>query len=133
MEPKQENGKSQQETNSIISSSENHGNLSTDPNQSSKERRSLDVDGYSRRKKPDGSTRFKSRIVSKGFMQVPGVDYTEKFSPVANNATTRILIALTLAYKDHGWICVTADIEAAFLESNKEIPLYMEWPPGSVY
>ena len=46
--------------------------------------------------------RFKSWIVSKGFIQVPGVDYTEKFAPVAHDATTRTIIALTLKYKQKG-------------------------------
>jgi hypothetical protein len=36
----------------------------------------------------DGSIRFKSRIVSKGYMQIPGIDYTERYSPVANDSTT---------------------------------------------
>ena len=88
--------------------------------------------GIKKKQEKDGSVRYKSRIVSKGFMQVPGVDYTEKFSPVANDATTRIIIGLTLAYKDLGWKCESVDIEAAFLEGEIDTPSYMEWPPGSV-
>ena len=80
----------------------------------------------------DRSTRFKSRIVLKGFMQVPGVDYTKKFSPVANDATTKVIISITLKNKHLSWVYRIADIEAAILESLKDILSYMGWPPGSV-
>jgi hypothetical protein len=78
----------------------------------------------------DGSIRYKSRVVSKGYMQIPGIDYTERYSPVATDSSTRLLIAMTLWNEDKGWICETIDIEAAFLEGDIEEPTFMEWPPG---
>jgi Reverse transcriptase (RNA-dependent DNA polymerase) len=30
---------------------------------------------------PDGTIKYKARCVSRGFMQIPGVDYTESFAP----------------------------------------------------
>ena len=39
---------------------------------------------------------LKSRNVVKGYIQVPGVDYTEQFSLVAIYTSTRIIIGLTL-------------------------------------
>ena len=61
----------------------------------------------------DGTKRFKARLVSCGYMQVPGVDYTEKFSPVATDTSLRVLVGMTLYHDD--WICVSYDVEAAFL------------------
>ena len=40
----------------------------------------------------DGFIRCKSRIVSKGYMRIPGVDYTERYSPVASDTATRNMI-----------------------------------------
>ena len=48
----------------------------------------------------DGLIRPKSRNLVKGYMQVPGVEYTESFSPFATNISTRILIGLTLYHKE---------------------------------
>ena len=59
--------------------------------------------------------RFKSRVVSKGYMQIPGVDYTEKFSPVATPTSVRAVLGLALWYR---WPCELIDIEAAFLEGK---------------
>ena len=87
---------------------------------------------FKRKIEIDGTTRYKSRIVSKGYMQIPGIDYTERYSPVASDTTTRIIIMFALWNHKKGWICETIDIEAAFLEGNIEEPTFMEWPPGCV-
>ena len=48
-----------------------------------------------------------------GFMQVPGIDYTEYFSPVTRDTTIRIALVLTLFHTT--WTCETMDAEEAFL------------------
>ena len=79
-----------------------------------------------------GDFRLKSRIVTLGYMQVPGVDFTEKFIPVANDTSTRIIILLTLYYKNQGWECEVFDVEAAFLEPYLDNEMYINWPEGIV-
>ena len=59
-------------------------------------------------------------------MQVPGIDYTEKFAPVAHNATTQTVIAITLKYKNKGWIYQVVNVKAALLKGSIDIPLFME-------
>lgn len=78
----------------------------------------------------DSSIRRKSRIVSKGFQQIPGVDYSESFSPVANETSTCLALLLTLFNQDKGWECDVIDIEAAFLEGEIDTPSYLDWPDG---
>jgi hypothetical protein len=80
---------------------------------------------FKKKDEQDGTTRYKSRIVTKVFMQIPGVDYLESFSPVANDTSVRIGIAKTLANDD--WVIEVIDIEAAFLKGQLE---YIEWPEG---
>jgi Reverse transcriptase (RNA-dependent DNA polymerase) len=43
---------------------------------------------------PDGTIKYKARCVSRGFMQIPGVDYTESFEPVASESSIRIVIGI---------------------------------------
>ena len=57
-------------------------------------------------------------------MQVPGVDFTEKFSPVATDTSTRIIIGITLYYMEDGWVCEAFDFEAAFLEPFLDIEMH---------
>lgn len=87
---------------------------------------------FKKKDEPDGSIRFKSRIVTKGYMQIPGVDYTESFSPVATATSFRVGLALTLFYDDKDWICELVDVEAAFLEGKLKAPVYIDLPKGMV-
>jgi hypothetical protein len=65
--------------------------------------------------------------VVKGFGQVPGVDFTKSYSPVANDTTIRTALAFSL-YK--GWIVYTVDVEATFLNATLNEDVYMEFPEG---
>ena len=44
----------------------------------------------------DGSTKYKSRIVTKGYNMIPGVHFQNSFSPVATDAAIRIVIGIAL-------------------------------------
>ena len=81
------------------------------------------------KQEPDYSLRYKSRIVSKGYMQVQGIDYEEKFSPVAQPSSVRFVIAMVLYYF---WDCELVDTEAAFLEGRLRTATFLELPPGLV-
>ena len=63
----------------------------------------------------------------KGYMQVPGVDFTDSIYPVASDTSTRTLIGLTVYYEDNGLIAELCDVEAAFLHPNTEFKMYIEW------
>ena len=78
---------------------------------------------------PDYSLRYKSRVVSKGYMQIPGIDYNEKFSPVAQASSVKVVLALVLFLY---WECELVDIEAAFLEGKLKTKTYLQMPPGMV-
>lgn len=75
--------------------------------------------------KSDG--RYRARLVVKGYNQIPGVDYTESHSPVVNDATIRIVLALTLMYD---WVCESIDVETAFLYGVLKELVYLKIPEG---
>ena len=55
-------------------------------------------------------------------MQIPGVDYTESFTPVASDTAIRTIIAMFLYYfhtdKKGKWDLEMFDVEAAFLNAD---------------
>ena len=65
-------------------------------------------------------------------MIIRGVDYTERFSPVAKDASLRIQICLTLCYYSKGWRTISCDIEAAFLEAEMQTEMFIEPHPAMV-
>jgi len=70
---------------------------------------------------------FRARLVACGYSQVPGVDFTENYSPVVNDVTFRImLVAMILWNLD----AVLIDVETAFLHGELEEDIYMECPDG---
>jgi hypothetical protein len=83
---------------------------------------------YRTKRNPDGSTRYKVRLVVKGWQQIQGVDYNETFAPVSKLTTFRLLLAMCSSHK---WKIHHLDVVTAFL--NPEIDhdnLYMELPDG---
>ena len=47
--------------------------------------------------KADGSIeRYKARLVEKGYTQTYGIDYTEKFAPIAKINAVRVLLSLVV-------------------------------------
>lgn len=89
----------------------------------------------------DGTVRLKVRIVTKGFMQIPGVDYTETFAPVATQTAVRLVVVISLYYmgyeqellkSDDEWVIEMFDVEAAFLNSEPQSTMYIEVPPVMV-
>jgi hypothetical protein len=57
---------------------------------------------FKKMEEQDSLIHYKSRIATKGYLQIPGVDYTEYFAP----------------------------IEAAFLKGEFDEPMYKEFPKG---
>jgi hypothetical protein len=82
-----------------------------------------------------GEQRYKGRIVIKGYTEIPGVDYTESFAPVATTSSIDMIIASGLYREEtEGWEIETLDIEAAFLESDMDpnMEVFIEWADGMV-
>ena len=75
----------------------------------------------------------KGRLVSKGYEQVPGVDYTETFSPVATDTSVRTVWAVSLYYQDKydDWTMEMVDVETAFLNADLDEEIYIEVPEGA--
>jgi len=65
--------------------------------------------------------------VACGYSQIPGVDFTEAYSPVIHDVTWRILLVLYLTKRYHAKII---DIETAFLYGDLEEEIYMDCPEG---
>jgi len=93
---------------------------------------------FKRKDEIDGTIRLKTRIVSMGYMQIPGVDYTEKFVPTVTDEGQQTMFTVGLYFKNEDekdnkevndpWTIDTCDIEAAFLEPRLEKPMYISCP-----
>ena len=60
---------------------------------------------------------YHARLVAKGFSQIPGVEFTDNYSPVANDVTFRVVVARKLIENLKGKV---VDIDNAFLNGDKE-------------
>ena len=60
---------------------------------------------------PDWIIHLKSINVVRGYIQVPGVDYIESFSPVATDISIIIMVVLTLYQEEGVLVYKICDIE----------------------
>jgi hypothetical protein len=86
---------------------------------------------YRRKTNPDGTTRYKARLVIKGYEQKEGIDYDETYAPVSKMATFRLLLALAA---QHDWNIDHMDVVTAFLNPkidrnniHMSLPLGIDW------
>ena len=70
---------------------------------------------------------YHARLVAKGFSQIPGVDFTDNYSPVVNDVTFRVVVARMLIENLKGKV---VGIENTFLNGDLEHEIYMKIPEG---
>ncbi|KAL0335094.1 UNVERIFIED_CONTAM: putative mitochondrial protein [Sesamum radiatum] len=73
--------------------------------------------------------KHKARLVAKGYSQLPGIDYTETFAPVARLDTIRALIAIAANKK---WKIYQMGVKSAFLNGYIDEEIYVEQPQGFI-
>ena len=70
-------------------------------------------------------SRYKSRLVAKGYTQTYGIDCGENFSPVAKMATVRTIIGVATSKY---WVLHQMDVKNAFLHGDLQKEVYMDEP-----
>ena len=75
--------------------------------------------------KRDGT--YRARLVALRYSQIPGVDYTDNFAPVAHDVSFRIALARMMVEKLESLVM---DVETAFLYGDIEEEIFMKSPIG---
>ena len=70
---------------------------------------------------------FRARLVACGYSQIPGVDFTDNYSPVVNDVTFRLILLLWIHF---GLTAKIVDVETAFLYGKLDEEIYMQCPQG---
>ena len=82
----------------------------------------LGVDGYLR-----WNGVYHARLVAKGFSQIPGVDFTDNYSPVVNDVTFRVVVARMLIENLNRKV---VDIDNAFMKGDLDHEIFMKIAEG---
>ncbi|GKV46877.1 hypothetical protein SLEP1_g53838 [Rubroshorea leprosula] len=83
-----------------------------------------------KRRNPKGrDTRFKARLVVKGFIQREGIDFHEVFSPVVKHSSIHVLLAMVTLYDLE---LEQLDVKTTFLHNELEERIYMSQPEGFI-
>jgi len=72
-------------------------------------------------------TRYKARLVARGFSQEYGIDYNLTFSPTLNIDCLKLIFALAAKLN---WSIQQLDIKAAYLNAPLDYDIYVSIPPG---
>ena len=76
-----------------------------------------------------GIVKYKERLVAKGYVQRPGIDFEEVYAPVARLESVRLVLAIAAHY---GWGVHHMDVKSAFLNGELQEEVYVQQPPGFV-
>ncbi len=76
-------------------------------------------------RKTDG--RFRPRLVIKGFQQIPGLDFTNSFAPVAGYHIFRLVLAISAS---NNLLVKTFDCSTAFAQNDIDEEVYISIPEG---
>jgi hypothetical protein len=83
---------------------------------------------FLRKYNKDGTlAKYKARLVAKGYAQIPGMDFTDTFSPVVRLETIRVLFALAI---NMNWEIRQMDVKGAYLNGTLKEEIYMKQPDG---
>jgi hypothetical protein len=77
----------------------------------------------------DNISKYKGRLVAKGYVQQQGVDFDEVFALVARLESVRLLLAHAA---NEGWAVHQMDVKSAFLNGELLEEVYVQQPPGFV-
>ena len=72
-------------------------------------------------------TKYKTRLVAKGFLQKIGIDYSDVFSPVTKLSTLRVLLSHVTAFDLE---LRHVDIRTTFLNGKLDEEVYIAVPEG---
>ena len=78
--------------------------------------------------RPDGTLKYRVRLVACGYSQIQGVDYDETYAPTAKYISFCIIMHLAAVF---GWLIEGLDVELAFIESEIDSEIYMTLPKGA--
>ena len=71
--------------------------------------------------------RYKARLVAQGFSQIPGIDFTETYSPTIRFTSIRFILALASRYDLE---LRQVDVKGAYLNGRLNETVYMRQPEG---
>ncbi len=76
--------------------------------------------------KPDGTIKYKVRLVAKGFTQIKGVNYNETYAPTTSTSVVLVVFQLAVIKRLN---ISSFDVTAAFLEGKNDYPNHA-WLPA---
>ena len=71
--------------------------------------------------------KYKARVVARGFLQEPGVDFTDTYSPTVRQESIRLMLAMAAS---EGMQMEQLDVTTTFLYAELKEEVYLEIPEG---